>query len=120
MSRLSEDLRRHLSDPVGAGEPVGGHDRRGEARNAACRDHLVLYWAVEHERVARAGFRATGCPAVMAYGSVAVELLPGLPAGPGLPARLRAAIVERHGEPAALHRHALALVDEALADEAPV
>lgn len=116
MSRLSDALRQHVLQPVGAGEPAGGHDHRGEARNAACRDHLVLYWAEDQGQVARAGFRARGCPATLAYGSVAAEALPGLPSGEGLAQRLRAAVVARYGEPAALHRHALALVDEAVAD----
>ena len=47
--------------------------------------------------------------------SACTELLPGMAAEAALPERLRARFVEAYGEPAALHRHALALVTEALA-----
>ncbi len=96
------------------GPPDGGPSAKGEARNAACRDFLVLYLRQEAGQVAAAGFKATGCPAVMGMGSAATELLPGLAWGPGLAAELRQRFVERYGEPGALHRHALALVEEAV------
>jgi hypothetical protein len=64
--------------------------------------------------VAAAGFRAHGCPAALGMASAAAALLAGLPLDAGLPAALRARFVEAFGEPAALHRHALALVTEAL------
>ena len=64
----------------------------------------------------RAAFQATGCPACLAFGSAAAALAPGLALDPGLPEALASAHVAAHGEPSALHRHALALVREAAAD----
>ncbi|MCB9896598.1 MAG: iron-sulfur cluster assembly scaffold protein [Planctomycetes bacterium] len=115
MSRLPESLRAHVVAPRCAGEPDGGFTHRGEARNAACRDHLVLYLALDGaSHVRAAGFRATGCPAVMGTASAAAELLAGLVADASLPDALRARFTAAHGEPLPLHRHAWALVEEAV------
>ena len=115
MARLSDELLRHLREPAHAGEPEGGYQWRGEAANPACRDHLILYLATDGDAITRVGFRATGCPACLAMVSAACELLPGEALDGGLAERVRERFVARHGEPAALHRHALALVVEALA-----
>ena len=64
MSRLPDSLLQHLREPRHVGEPEGGASHRGQARNAACRDLLVIYLRVAEERVEAAGFKATGCPAV--------------------------------------------------------
>ena len=101
------------------GEPSGGYDLVGEARNAACRDHLVLYLATAEGRVTAAGFRASGCPAALGIGSAAAELLPGLGFDDGLGAALRLRFTDAYGEPSALHRHALQLVLESLAGLRP-
>lgn len=114
MSRLPEHLLDHLRNPRNVGEPSGEPIFRGEARNPACRDHLVLWFTVAGGAVTAAGFRAAGCPACLAYGSASTEVLVGLPAGPGLAAAAEAALTERHGPPPGLHRHALKLVAEAL------
>jgi NifU-like protein len=115
MSRLPDALRDHIISPRNAGEPQGGFDHRGEAVNGACRDHLVLYLVRDDEGgVARAGFRAKGCPAAMALGSAVTELLVGLPIDDALPEATLARYVDAFGEPAPLHRHALTLVKEAL------
>jgi NifU-like protein involved in Fe-S cluster formation len=116
MSRLSEALLEHLRRPQHVGPPPGpGELLQGEARNAACRDHVVLYLRRDaHGQVAAAGFRATGCPAAIGMASAASALLPGLLLDGDLPVALRARFVATHGEPAALHRHALELVGEAL------
>lgn len=115
MSRLSQALREHIVSPRNVGEPEGGFEFRGEGLNGACRDHLVLYLGCDDEgRVARAGFRATGCPAAMAMGSAVTELLPGLPVDAALPEAATARLLDAFGEPAPLHRHALVLVTEAL------
>lgn len=120
MSRLPDALREHLLSPRNVGEPEGGCDHRGEALNGACRDHLVLYVGQDaNGLVQRAGFRARGCPAAMATASAVTELLPGLPVNDQLPQAAAARYVERYGEPAVLHRHALALVKEALAELSP-
>jgi len=117
VSRLPEALREHLRHPGHVGPPPGpGALLQGEARNAACRDHVVIYLRRDAAgQVATAGFRATGCPAAIGTASAASVLLPGL-AGSGaeLLAALRARFVAAHGEPAALHRHAWELVGEAL------
>jgi len=114
MNRLPEALLQHLRDPRHVGEPVGGATHRGEARNPACRDLLVIFLHVEGGCVAGAGFQATGCPAALGMSSAATELLPGLAAEETLPERLRERFVEVYGEPEAMHRHALNLLMEAV------
>jgi NifU-like protein involved in Fe-S cluster formation len=119
MRDFPESLRRHFEAPGRVGEPEGGADRVAEARNAACGDHLVLYLRLRAGAVAAAGFRAQGCPATMATAAAACEALEGLPADAALPQALRARFVEDHGAPPPAHRHALALVMQALAAAGP-
>lgn len=115
MSRLPDALREHLVSPRNVGEPEGGFSHRGEALNGACRDHLVIYLAGDDQgRVVRAGFRAKGCPAAMAMASAVTDLLVDLPLDGPLAQQASARLAEAFGEPAPLHRHALALVTEAL------
>ena len=71
-----------------------------------------MFLRVEDGVVVAAGFKATGCPAVLGMSSAATELLPGLAADATLPDCLRGRLVEVYGEPAAMHRHALSLVTE--------
>lgn len=113
MPRLPEHLRPHFDEPARVGPPAG-HDRRGEARNAACGDHLVVYLDTRDGRVADAGFKAMGCPAFMAIAAATTDLLPGLAADATLPSAAVDAYRARHGAPAPVHRHALALVETAL------
>ena len=49
----------------------------GAAGGAACGDLVVLRVAVDGDRVADAGFDASGCGATIAAGSAAVELVRG-------------------------------------------
>jgi len=144
MDRFPEQLREHFAAPRHVGEPAGGVHRRGEARNAACGDHVVLYLQVGAPApapavdggapaapdpsspvvrpaapVVAAGFRARGCPVAMATASAACELLPGLPADEALPDALVERFEHRFGPPRPAHRHALALVVEALRAAAP-
>jgi len=119
VQRFPEHLRQHFDRPERVGEPAGGADRIGEARNAACGDQLVVYLRCEPvagggERVAAAGFRAQGCPAAMATASAACSVIAGLPADATLPDALAARFEERFGAPAPAHRHALALFTAAL------
>lgn len=115
MSRLPDALREHLVTPRNVGEPEGGFSHRGEALNGACRDHLVLYLAGDEQgQVARVGFRAKGCPAAMAMASAVTDLLVGLPLDGTLAQQATARLAQTYGEPSPLHRHALALVTEAL------
>ncbi len=137
MERFPEHLRAHFDAPQHVGEPPGGADLRGEARNPVCGDHLVLYLrlAPPADRAASvpsasgtaprptaparaivaAGFKARGCPVAMATASAACSVLAGLVADASLPAAGTRLFEARFGPPKAAHRHALALVAEALA-----
>ncbi len=119
MPRLPDYLQVHFDAPGRVGPPATGFDRRGEARNPACGDHLVLFVHTDDGFVREAGFKAMGCPAFMAIAAAATELLPGLAADAALPDRAARAYRERYGELAPMHRHALALVEASLASLAP-
>ena len=57
MRGLPEHLHEHFLSDRFVGSPEGGHDLRGEARNAACGDHVVVYLSLGGERrVSAAGF----------------------------------------------------------------
>jgi nitrogen fixation NifU-like protein len=111
-----EHLRRFFQQPGHVGEPRGGSDLTGEARNAGCGDHLVLYLKLSDGVVAEAGFRAQGCPATLATAAAACEVLAGMQADAALPDALVTRFVEAYDSPRPAHRHALALVRTALAD----
>ena len=69
-----ERFEEHLRHPIGRGRiPV--HD--GAAGGAACGDLVRIGVAVDGDRVADAGFEASGCGAAIAAGSAAVELVRG-------------------------------------------
>ena len=71
---LVEAFREHLEHPAGRGvRPPGAHD--GSAGGAACGDLIRLSLVVDGERVAAAGFEASGCGAMTAAGSAAVTLV---------------------------------------------
>jgi tRNA-uridine 2-sulfurtransferase len=73
-----ERFEEHLRHPVGRGlRPAGAHD--GAAGGAACGDLVVLRVAIAGDRVVAAGFDASGCGAVQAAASAAVELVTGAP-----------------------------------------
>ena len=73
-----ERFAEHLSAPAGRGVPVaGGHD--GAAGGAACGDLVRITLRVEGDRVAVAGFEASGCGALTAAASAAVTLVEGEP-----------------------------------------
>jgi tRNA-specific 2-thiouridylase len=69
-----ERFEEHLLHPVGRGR-VPVHD--GAAGGAACGDLVRIGVAVQGDRVADAGFEASGCGAATAAGSAAVELVRG-------------------------------------------
>ena len=105
------DASRHVGAPAGA-------QRRGEARNEACGDVVVIWLRVGEgeagaQVVEAAGFKAQGCPAAMAAAAGACDVLPGLRADERLAEQLAAAFSARFGAPRAAHRHALTLVCEA-------
>ncbi len=71
-----ERFAEHLSTPAGRGRPVpGGHD--GAAGGAACGDLVRITLRVDGDRVAAAGFEASGCGALTAAASAAVTLVEG-------------------------------------------
>jgi tRNA-uridine 2-sulfurtransferase len=73
-----ERFEEHLRHPVGRGHaPHDGH--AGAAGGAACGDLVAVRVAVAGDRVADAGFDASGCGATLAAGSAAVELVRGRP-----------------------------------------
>jgi tRNA-uridine 2-sulfurtransferase len=69
-----ERFEEHLLHPIGRGR-VPVHD--GAAGGAACGDLVRIGVAVDGDRVAEAGFEASGCGAAIAAGSAAVELVRG-------------------------------------------
>jgi tRNA-specific 2-thiouridylase len=69
-----ERFEEHLLHPTGRGR-VPVHD--GAAGGAACGDLVRIGVAVDGDRVAEAGFEASGCGAAIAAGSAAVELVRG-------------------------------------------
>jgi tRNA-uridine 2-sulfurtransferase len=69
-----ERFEEHLLHPIGRGRvPVPD----GAAGGAACGDLVRIGVAVDGDRVAEAGFEASGCGAALAAGSAAVELVRG-------------------------------------------
>jgi tRNA-specific 2-thiouridylase len=71
-------FEHHLASPQGRGRrPHGGHD--GAAGGTACGDLVRISLAVDGERIAAAGFEASGCGAVAAAGSAVVALVDGRP-----------------------------------------
>ena len=71
-----EAFREHLEHPAGLGlRPPGAHD--GSAGGAACGDLIRISLRVDGDRVAGAGFEASGCGAMTAAGSAAVTLVDG-------------------------------------------
>jgi tRNA-uridine 2-sulfurtransferase len=71
-----ELFREHLEHPAGRGlRPAGAFD--GTAGGAACGDLIRIGIRVNGERVAAAGFDASGCGTMTAAGSAAVTLVQG-------------------------------------------
>lgn len=121
MSRLPESLCLTFAETRRAGRPPGDSHLRGEARNGACGDVVVLWLAAAPDgHVTRAGFQAAGCPATLASAAAVCELLDGRRPVRGWELEVRADFERRFGAPAAAHAHGLALVIEALRGLAPV
>jgi tRNA-uridine 2-sulfurtransferase len=71
-----DSLREHLEYPAGLGvRPAGAHD--GAAGGAACGDLIRVSLCVNGDRVAAAGFEASGCGTMTAAGSATVTLVEG-------------------------------------------
>jgi tRNA-specific 2-thiouridylase len=71
-------VQLHLDHPRGLGA-LSGWAHAGAAGGAACGDLVKVAARVEGDRVAEAGFEASGCAAVRAAGSAVVELVEGRP-----------------------------------------
>jgi tRNA-uridine 2-sulfurtransferase len=71
-------FERHLEAPRGRGA-LAEAPHSGAAGGAACGDLIRVAVRVEGDRVADAGFDASGCGAVQAAGSAVVELVEGAP-----------------------------------------
>ena len=74
----ARNLPDHLSAPCGRGA-LALSPHTGAAGGAACGDLIRVSVRVEGERVADAGFDATGCAPARGAGSAAVELVAGKP-----------------------------------------
>jgi tRNA-uridine 2-sulfurtransferase len=71
-----ESLREHLEHPAGRGlRPAGAFD--GSAGGAACGDLIRVSVVIDGDRVAAAGFDASGCGTMTAAGSAVVTLVEG-------------------------------------------
>jgi tRNA-uridine 2-sulfurtransferase len=71
-----DELREHLEHPAGRGErPADAFD--GSAGGAACGDLIRVSLRLDGERVAAAGFDASGCGTMTAAGSAVVTLVQG-------------------------------------------
>jgi tRNA-specific 2-thiouridylase len=73
---LERTFQDHLLDPRGQGA-LPGWPHAGAAGGAVCGDLVRMAVRVEGDRVAEAGFHASGCGAVTAAASAAVELVEG-------------------------------------------
>src|SRR3954470_2581457 len=109
---FQEAFEHHLASPQGRGvHPRGGVD--GAAGGAVCGDLVRISVAVERDRVAAAGFDASGCGAVTAAGSAVVALVQGRPVAEA--ARVgTAAIAEELGGLSPGKLHAAELASDAL------
>ncbi|HYZ81404.1 MAG TPA: iron-sulfur cluster assembly scaffold protein, partial [Solirubrobacteraceae bacterium] len=74
--RPAADFHDHLHSPRGQGV-LADWPHAGAAGGAACGDLVRMAVRVEGERVVEAGFAASGCGAVTAAASAAVELVEG-------------------------------------------
>jgi len=72
----AEAFREHLEYPRGRGD-VPPRSFSGAAGGAACGDLVRIDLALDGDRVAAAGFEASGCGAAIAAGSAAVALVEG-------------------------------------------
>jgi tRNA-uridine 2-sulfurtransferase len=73
-----EMLQEHLNNPRGGGA-LANSPYAGASGGAACGDLVRLAVRVEGDRIAEAGFEASGCGTALAAGSAVVELVEGAP-----------------------------------------
>jgi len=94
-SDLAADHFRH---PRNAGE-LPGANGVGTAGNPADGDHLRLAVRIENGRIVAAAFQTLGCPAAIAAGSMATELLRGRTVDEALRLRNRDVVAALGGLP---------------------
>jgi tRNA-specific 2-thiouridylase len=105
-------IEQHLAHPYGRGR-LAGAPHTGAAGGALCGDLIRISLQVAGDRVADAGFEASGCAAARAAGSAAVELVEGAPVTDA--ARVDpAAIADVLGGLSPSHAHAAELAADAL------
>ena len=70
----SDVVQDHFEHPrnVGALDPA---DATAEVMNPACGDIMRLYLRMDGDRIVEAKFQTQGCPAAIAAGSMATEML---------------------------------------------
>ena len=76
MVRYSDIVLDHYRRPRNAGDLPGAH-RVGSAGSPQDGDTLRLAFRLDGDRIAAVRFQALGCPAAIAAGSAATELLEG-------------------------------------------
>jgi nitrogen fixation NifU-like protein len=72
----SQQLLDHFENPRNVGE-IENADGKGRVTNPACGDIMSLHIRVEGNKICEAKFKTYGCPAAIASGSVATEMLIG-------------------------------------------
>ena len=97
MERMPPSVADHLADPRHAGD-LAGANGLGEASDGQGRVVRVGLWRAGGGAVSRARFRATTCPALVAYAEAACRLAEEAALGgpAGLADRLRAAVSGVH------------------------
>lgn len=73
----SETLIDHFSNPRNAGA-MEDADVEASVTNPVCGDSLRLFLRIDGDRIARASFLSSGCPASIATSSIATEMITGL------------------------------------------
>jgi NifU-like protein involved in Fe-S cluster formation len=74
----SPTLIDHFEHPRNAGA-MEDADAEAYVMNPVCGDSLRLFLRFEDDRIAKASFLTSGCPAAIATSSAATEMLAGLP-----------------------------------------
>jgi nitrogen fixation NifU-like protein len=72
----SDIVQDHFDNPRNVGA-LDQADAEAEVANPACGDIMRLYLRIDGDRIVEAKFQTQGCPAAIAAGSMATELLIG-------------------------------------------
>ena len=70
----SDVVQDHFEQPRNVGV-LEDADASAEVMNPACGDIMRLYLRIDGDRIAEAKFQTQGCPAAIAAGSMATEML---------------------------------------------